>query len=319
MTLLVNVEKLSRHYDQHCAVNSISFTLAKGEVLGFLGPNGAGKTTTMQMLTGNLAPTSGNIEINGMSLQKAPILAKRNIGYLPDTPPLYKDLSVNEFLRYCAQLHDLPKKLIEQAMTKAKQRCGLEDVAERLIQNLSKGFQQRLGIAQAILHNPLVIILDEPTVGLDPLQIREIRSLIRELGKDHGIILSTHILSEVQESCTHVQIIHQGSLILKQSIAELNQQMHASTLLIRSRLPMDIAQLNSIPGVLEIDLISPQRIRLSYTQDDSSSIADQIAQTILDKGWGLLEITPLQPSLEDIFVQVTREPASVPQMSQSYS
>ena len=223
MANLIAVEHLYRYYGKHCAVNDVSFTLAKGEVLGFLGPNGAGKTTTMQMLCGNLAPSSGQIKINGFDLLDQPNKAKRSLGYLPDTPPLYKDLSVQEFLHYCAQLHGMAKNSIAYAINKAKERCGLADVSHRLIANLSKGFQQRVGIAQAILHNPEVIILDEPTVGLDPIQIREIRTLIRELGQDHGVILSTHILSEVQESCSHVQIIHQGQLILSESIAGLNQ------------------------------------------------------------------------------------------------
>ena len=186
MTQLISVEHLSRYYGKHCAVNDVSFTLAPGEVLGFLGPNGAGKTTTMQMLCGNLAPSSGQININGFDLQAQPKLAKRSLGYLPDTPPLYKELSVQEFLHYCAKLHGVAKQAIVPAINTVKERCGLTGVSERLIANLSKGFQQRVGIAQAILHNPDVIILDEPTVGLDPIQIREIRSLIRELGQDHG-------------------------------------------------------------------------------------------------------------------------------------
>jgi ABC-2 type transport system ATP-binding protein len=318
MSFLVTVQNLSRYYEQHCAVNNVSFSLAKGEVLGFLGPNGAGKTTTMQMLTGNLAPTSGAIEINGFDLRSKPLLAKSNLGYLPDVPPLYRELSVNEFLSYCALLHRIPKNQTEKAIKTAKQRCGLEGVGERLIQNLSKGFQQRLGIAQAILHNPPVIILDEPTVGLDPLQIREIRSLIRELGKDHGIILSTHILSEVQESCTHVQIIHQGSLILKKSIAELNQHMQSSTLSVSTRRPIDISKLNTISGIVEIDVKTPQQICIKHAkyqaQVDSQNtpvkvqpeIAEQVAEIIVNAGWGLVELTPIQHSLEDIFIDLTQ-------------
>lgn len=328
MSVLIGVENLSRYYAQHCAVNHVSFSLAKGEVLGFLGPNGAGKTTTMQMLAGNLAPSAGKIRINGIDLLRNPLQAKLNLGYLPDTPPLYKELSVKEFLSYCAKLHRVPKNQVEKAIKTAKQRCGLEAVAERLINNLSKGYQQRVGIAQAILHNPPVIILDEPTVGLDPIQIREIRSLIRELGRDHGIILSTHILSEVQESCTHVQIIQQGSLILKESIAELNRQMQSSSLQISTVRPMEIAKLSRIPGVSAIEMINPQRIRLRYfahkvsagpTNAEQGSalpdlkpvaIVEQIAETIVNAGWGLLELTPIQHSLEDIFIQSTQENSS---------
>ena len=221
MSLLIEAKQLYRYYGEHCAVDNVSFSLRKGQVLGFLGTNGAGKTTTMSMLCGNLAPSSGEISINGIDLLDNPVAAKQFIGYLPDQPPLYKDLTVTEFLRYVAQLHRVPSAEISNAVAVAQQRCGLVEVADRLCGNLSKGYQQRVGIAQAILHNPPVIVLDEPTVGLDPIQIKEIRSLIKELGVNHGVILSTHILSEVQETCTDVQIIHQGKLVLSQSMAEL--------------------------------------------------------------------------------------------------
>lgn len=221
MTTLIKAEQLTRYYGKHCAVNQLSFSLAKGQILGFLGANGAGKTTTLQMLCGNLAPTSGEIQVNGFDMLKQAKLAKRSLGYVPDTPPLYKELSVNEFLRYCAQLHGVPKADIPAAVKLAETRCGLTDVADRLIANLSKGYQQRIGIAQAIVHNPDVIILDEPTVGLDPLQIIEIRNLIRELGRNHGVIFSTHILSEVQELCTDVLIIRQGACVLNARIDAL--------------------------------------------------------------------------------------------------
>ncbi|MSP27005.1 MAG: ABC transporter ATP-binding protein [Methylococcales bacterium] len=221
MTTLINAKQLTRYYGKQCAVNNVSFELKKGQIIGFLGVNGAGKTTTLQMLCGNLAPSSGAIHINGFDMQTQAKLAKRSLGYVPDTPPLYKELSVNEFLRYCAQLHGVPKADITTAVTLAETRCGLTDVADRLIANLSKGYQQRIGIAQAIVHNPDVIILDEPTVGLDPLQIIEIRHLIRELGQEHGVIFSTHILSEVEELCTDVLIIRQGACVLSARIEEL--------------------------------------------------------------------------------------------------
>ena len=309
MTDLINAENLYRYYDQHCAVNAVSFSLAKGEVLGFLGQNGAGKTTTMQMLCGNLAPSAGSIRINGIDLLSNPKAAKVNLGYLPDTPPLYKDLTVNEFLLYCAQLHRIPNIQRTKALQTAKERCGLTDVAERLIGNLSKGYQQRVGIAQAILHNPAVIILDEPTVGLDPLQIREIRGLIRELGQDHGIILSTHILSEVQDSCTHVQIIQQGRLILKASINELNRQMNSTSLRIVTRLPVTVEQLTAIPGVLSIEVINPLEIRVQQDLSPlqtTSTVAEHLAETIVTAGWGLQTLTPIQHSLEDEFIRLTQ-------------
>jgi len=307
MTNLITVDHLCRYYGKVCAVNEVSFTLAKGQVLGFLGPNGAGKTTTMQMLSGNLAPSSGQITINGFDLLDQPNQAKRSLGYLPDTPPLYKELSVQEFLHYCAELQGIAKNAIAQAINNAQERCGLTAVSHRLIANLSKGFQQRVGIAMAILHNPDVIILDEPTVGLDPIQIREIRALIRELGQDHGIILSTHILSEVQESCSHVQIIHQGQLILSESIAGLNQTMNTGSLHVTTRLPADASLLLTIPGVSSIETLANNQLKIYYhvTNDPTR----HIAETIIANGWELQELTPVKKSMEDIFIALTQDNA----------
>ncbi|MDP1773124.1 MAG: ABC transporter ATP-binding protein [Methylobacter sp.] len=305
MTTLIEAEHLTRYYGKHCAVNDVSFTLAKGEVLGFLGANGAGKTTTMQMLCGNLAPSAGQIKINGFDLLDQPKAAKLSLGYLPDTPPLYKELTVQEFLLYCAGLHGIAKSAVAAAISRAQERCGLTDVADRLIANLSKGFQQRVGIAQAILHNPEVIVLDEPTVGLDPIQIREIRALIRELGQDHGVILSTHILTEVQESCSHVQIIDQGQLILNETIAGLNRQMDSGTLQVATRLTPDINSLLTIPGVSSIESISANRIKIHHSV--IANPTEQIAEQIIAAGWGLQELTPVTRSMEDIFISLTKE------------
>jgi len=304
MAILINAEHLSRYYGKHCAIRDVSFTLAQGEVLGFLGPNGAGKTTTMQILSGNLAPSSGYVEINGYDIQNQPIEAKHSLGYLPDTPPLYKDLSVQEFLCYCAQLHGIPKKTQASNVIKAQERCGLMSVSNRLIANLSKGYQQRIGIAQAIINNPDVIILDEPTVGLDPLQIKEIRDLIGELGRDHGIILSTHTLSEVQAVCTHVQIIHQGQLILKESISYLNQQMDTGSVLISTRLKPDLTVLSALAGVLSIETMPDQKIKVAYRLTDNPT--QRIIETIISFGWELQELTPLKRSMEDIFITLTQ-------------
>ena len=305
MSTLIEADHLYRYYGNHCAVDDVTFKLAKGEVLGFLGPNGAGKTTTMQMLCGNLAPSAGQIKINGFDLLDQPGYAKRSLGYLPDTPPLYKELSVQEFLRYCAQLHSIAPPAVVQAINQAKERCGLVEVSDRLITHLSKGYQQRVGIAQAILHNPEVIILDEPTVGLDPIQIREIRSLIRELGQDHGVILSTHILTEVQESCTHVQIIHQGRLILNETIAGLNRQMNTGTLQVSTRLAPDTNALLAITGVSAIETIGGNRFRIHHST--TCNPTEQLAEKIIAAGWGLQELTPIKRSMEDIFITLTQE------------
>ncbi|MGR9088296.1 MAG: ATP-binding cassette domain-containing protein [Gammaproteobacteria bacterium] len=305
MAKLIEAEHLYRYYDQHCAVHDVSFTLAKGEVLGFLGPNGAGKTTTMQMLSGLLAPSSGSIAINGFDLLDRPRAAKRYLGYLPDTPPLYKELTVQEFLYYCAELHGIPKNRIQPNIAGAKDRCGLSEVSNRLIGHLSKGFQQRVGIAQAILHTPDVVILDEPTVGLDPIQIREIRSLIRELGQDHGVILSTHILSEVQASCTHVQIIHQGRLVLNETIDGLNRRMNTGCLEITTRLRPEQNVLLGIPGILSVEILGDNKIRIHHST--ALDPAKQIAEILVTRGYGLEEMKPVKKSMEDIFIALTTE------------
>jgi len=302
-TVLIEANNLSRYYDGHCAVDNVSFSLAKGEVLGFLGPNGAGKTTTMQMLCGNLAPSAGEIHINGFDLLDQPKQAKQCLGYLPDTPPLYKELTVNEYLTYCGQLHGLSLKQTQQAIELTENRCGLTQVADRLITNLSKGFQQRVGIAQAIIHNPEIIILDEPTVGLDPIQIREIRALIKELGRDHGIILSTHILSEVQESCSHVQIIKQGKLIFKETIAGLNQRMNTGSLQVRTRSTINLNLFADVNNINTIESLANNTYLFKH--DINNNPTELIAEIIVGSNAGLLELTPIQQSMEEIFISLT--------------
>ena len=218
---LISVDQASRWFGARCAVDSISFNIGRGEILGFLGPNGAGKSTTMQMICGVLAASSGTITVSGHDIVEAPKQAKRCIGYLPERPPLYLDLTVNEYLEYCAGLRQVPAAGRREAIAGAQQRCGLEQAGNRLIGNLSQGFRQRVGIAQAVLHAPDIVILDEPTVGLDPNQIIGIRDLIRDLGREHSVILSTHILSEVQGLCDRVIIINHGSLVLDASMASI--------------------------------------------------------------------------------------------------
>ena len=218
----ITVDRVSRWYGTQCAVNNISFSTGRGEILGFLGPNGAGKSTTMQMICGVLAAGDGTITIAGNDIVEAPTLAKRHLGYLPERPPLYLDLTVDEYLLYCARLRRIDAAQLDAAISAIKQRCGLEDAGRRLIGNLSQGFRQRVGIAQATIHAPSFVILDEPTVGLDPNQIIEIRELIRELGQEHSVILSTHILPEVQGLCDRIIIINQGCIVLDSPVAEIN-------------------------------------------------------------------------------------------------
>lgn len=221
---VIEANGLRRNFGRHIVVYDVNLKLARGDILGFLGPNGAGKSTTMRMLTGNLAPSSGNIQICGIDLLKHPLEAKRHIGYLPEVPPLYKELTVDEYLRFAAQLHGLATASIEDTLDEVKQQCELSDVGKRLIGVLSKGYQQRVAIAQAIIYRPQLIILDEPTVGLDPNQIQKVHILIRELGKTCAIILSSHILSEVESTCNRVQIMHQGKLVLNDSLNNLKQK-----------------------------------------------------------------------------------------------
>jgi len=299
---LVHVEHLTRYYSLTCAVNDVSFDLAKGEVLGFLGPNGAGKSSTMQMITGNLAPGAGQISIAGIDLLDQPKRAKLEIGYLPEQPPVYRELTVDEYLHYCAKLNRIPRSHISRAVATAKDRCGLGDVGKRLIGNLSKGYQQRAGIAQAIIHSPAVVILDEPTVGLDPLQIREIRALICELGKEHGIILSTHILPEVQATCNRVQIINRGRLVFADTTAGLEQRMNATALIAGFHAEPDIAALQQLPGVDRVEPLADKQVRIHY---NDSNPAETLIEQSVTQHWRLHELTPERRTLEQIFIELT--------------
>ncbi|MFA5626308.1 MAG: ATP-binding cassette domain-containing protein [Thiohalomonadaceae bacterium] len=302
--VLIDVQQLTRFYGTHRAVHELSFQLHRGEVLGFLGPNGAGKSTTMQMISGNLAPTAGSVSINGVDLLDHPLQAKAALGYLPEQPPLYRELTVDEYLRYCARLNRIPAAQLPTAVATARERCGLADTGRRLIGNLSKGYQQRVGIAQAIIHQPAVVILDEPTVGLDPIQVREIRSLIRELSAEHSVILSSHILTEVQATCDRVLIIHQGEMVLSDSIDGLSRRMQQASLRVGLRFPPTPTELENIAGVKSVDDLTAGRFRLHHAPDENP--AEDVAKAAVQHGWGLLELTPEQASLEDIFVQLTR-------------
>lgn len=299
MAALIHIENLTRHYGDHCAVAGIGFDLQPGEVLGFLGPNGAGKSTTMQIISGVLAPSSGSVRLNGFDLRAQPMKAKSALGYLPEVPPLYPEMRVDEYLRYCARLHGINRSGLGQAVTRAKQRCGLERMGSRVIGHLSKGYQQRVGIAQAIIHEPRVIILDEPTSGLDPNQVREIRQLIRDLAETCGILLSTHILPEVQAVCDRVVILHQGRLVYSGPVSREQQNRLLVTLAPETD---DTGYLAGLPEVTGVEATGPHRYRLTL---GGAHRPGDIAEAIVRHGGRLCELRTDQDDLERIFSQVT--------------
>jgi ABC-2 type transport system ATP-binding protein len=285
-------------------VRDVSLELARGEVLGLLGPNGAGKTTTMQMVTGNLAPSAGEIRICGIDLLERPTEAKARIGYLPETPPLYRDMAVDEYLELAARLHRIPRGAARQAVSRAKQRCGLAEIGGRLIGTLSKGYQQRVGIAQAIVHEPDVVVLDEPTVGLDPNQIREIRALVRDLADGHSVILSTHILPEVETVCDRVQILNQGVVVYSDSIAALRRFRGGHALTVALERPPSAGVLEAVPGVQGVEQLSDTRFRLFH--DSETNPAETLVRRSVQDDWGLTELTPVETTLEEVFVNLTQ-------------
>jgi len=300
----ISARGLTRRFGAHTAVENVDLELKRGEVLGFLGPNGAGKTTTMQMLTGNLAPSEGEVSICGIDLLAHPVSAKEKIGYLPETPPLYRELNVDEFLELAVRLHRVPTAQRREAVARAKQRCGLTDVGRKLIGSLSKGYQQRVGIAQAIAHEPDVLILDEPTVGLDPNQIREIRALVRELGGSRSVILSTHILSEVEAICDRVQIMHHGRVVYSDSIAALKALQSGRTVVCGLERPPAEAELAALPGVIAVERVGDRLFRLQLASDGEPSA--QLVARAAERNWGLFQLAPAQTSLEDVFVNLTK-------------
>ncbi len=299
---LVSAQQLYRYYGHHCAVHDVGLQLRKGEVLGLLGPNGAGKSSTLQMLSGNLAPSAGRIMINGIDLLDEPRHAKQHVGYLPEQPPLYLDLTVNEFLRYSAQLHRIPQPAIKQAVEQASMRCGLGDVGRRLIGNLSKGYKQRVGIAQAIIHSPRVVILDEPTVGLDPIQIQEIRVLIRQLGEEHSVILSTHILPEVQAVCDRVLIMNKGRIVFDDSLDGFERRHGSASYIVEFKREASLGMLEALDHIDSVEIIGDRRYRLAYSNAEQAP--QVIVQAAVSNGWGLQELMPENTTLEQIFVEL---------------
>ena len=306
---MIEVSGVTKKYGERAAVDGVGFTVSRGEILGFLGPNGAGKTTTMRILTGYVPPTSGTARVAGFDVQENPIEAKRRIGYLPEHPPLYIEMLVRPFLRFVATIRDVPRKEINARVDRAIERCGLTAVADRLIGHLSKGYQQRVGLAQAILHDPDVLILDEPMVGLDPAQIIDIRQLIKSFAGAHTVILSTHILAEVTMTCNRVLIINEGKIAADETLEQLAARGERTRrVTLRLARPGDGVEgpLRAIPGVLSVSRDDGQEGAFVVETEGSRDLSEQIAHAVVTHGWGLLEMRPVTRSLEDIYIRITQ-------------
>lgn len=304
---MIEVQNLTKSYGGILAIQSLNFKVQKGEVVGFLGPNGAGKSTTMKIITGFMAPTSGQAVVGGYDVFENPIEVKKRIGYLPETPPVYGDMKVQEYLRYVAELKGLEKSKITRNVADAIEKTQLGSVQKRMIQNLSKGFRQRVGIAQALVSDPEVLILDEPTVGLDPKQVAEIRELIQELRGLHTIILSTHILPEVQATCERIIIINKGQIVAQDTLSNLSRMKSGSrTVNLKVRKASDeIAKsISNLPGIVKV-LPGPELNSWVIDTAENDEIVEQIASMVIQKGFGLQEISSAKADLEDIFLNLT--------------
>ena len=308
---MIEIKNLVKHYGDIKALNGISFTVKDNEILGFLGPNGAGKSTTMNIITGYLSSTSGSVKINGHDILTEPDLAKKDIGYLPEQPPLYLDMTVTEYLKFMCELKGVPKKEHKEHMEQIMKMVGINLVAGRLIGNLSKGYKQRVGIAQALVGDPPILILDEPTVGLDPNQIIGIRKLIKELSKNHSVIVSSHILSEIQEIADRVVIIHKGKIAAIDTIKDLAQRLSGSNKLrlsFKGPAKEAVARLKMIPGVKDVVVktaTSLSEVDIELVENATNEVRANITMTMAKSGWPVLEFRSLDPSLEEVFLSVT--------------
>ena len=308
---MIKIENLTKNYGSFKALDDISFEVKKGEILGLLGPNGAGKTTTLRILTGFFNPTLGKVTFDGLDIIEDSLQIKQKIGYLPENNPLYEELKVKEYLKYVAEIHNVSKGHLQEAVSKAIQICGLEEKQNQEISKLSKGFRQRVGLAQALIHNPDVLILDEPTEGLDPNQRIDIRTLIKKIGAEKTVILSSHVLSEVEATCDRVLIINQGKIVASGTPEELKAQAKSQTTIrLKAEAPQDqlISALSRLAGVREIIDLKKEnnQINLEIATDPTLDLRKDIIHLILNNGWELLEISSQEKSLEDIFVAVTK-------------
>jgi ABC-2 type transport system ATP-binding protein len=309
---VIEVQHLTKRYGPTTAVDDVSFRVERGEVLGFLGPNGAGKTTTMRVLTGYMPPSDGNAIVAGYDVMTHPIEAKRRTGYLPETPPLYPEMTVRDYLSFVARIKGVPRTERKSRVNAAMERTRIADMANRHCAKLSKGYRQRVGLAQAIMHNPDVLILDEPTAGLDPKQINETRQLIKDLGGDHTVILSTHILPEVSQTCHRVVIINKGRVVAVDTPENLTARLRGSETMF---VQVDAAgadvrtALQAVPGVTQVAASETRGTVTSFevNSETGRDVRRELASTIVRQGWGLLELRPLRMSLEEIFLHLTTE------------
>jgi ABC-2 type transport system ATP-binding protein len=303
---MIHVSHLTKMYGHRTAVNDINFEIGKGEIVGFLGPNGAGKSTTMKILTGLMPATEGKARVAGFDVFEHQMDVKRHTGYLPETPPVYPEMLVEDYLDFAARLHQIPKESVRKAVDAAIEKTGLGDVRRRLIGNLSKGYRQRVGLAQALSHNPKVLILDEPTVGLDPKQIIEIRELIKGLGGDHTVILSSHILPEVTATCQRIIVIAQGQIKADETIERLSTRLKKGLIYSMSVKKADASGVDAIRKVAGVRDVSVAGSKLVVEiNSGTEEIRDRIVETAVKTGMGVLEFSAERVSLEEIFLQLT--------------
>jgi ABC-2 type transport system ATP-binding protein len=317
---MIKVEGLSKRYARNVAVDNVSFEVGKGEIVGFLGPNGAGKTTTMRVLTCFLPPSSGTASVAGFDVLKDSMEVRRRIGYLPETPPLYPEMEVREYLEFVGRLKGLPSSDLARRVTEVSERCAVADVGTKLISKLSKGYRQRVGLAQAIIHNPDVLILDEPTAGLDPKQIIETRQLIKKLAGEHTIILSTHILPEVEQICEKVIIINKGKVVATDSVQSLTARLRGSEAVAveidgrGSQLDARAVQtrLEQVTGVSRVIYKETRDSRLHFEVESlqGKSVRADVARAVVESGWNLTELHAAGLSLEEVFLQLTSSDAA---------
>jgi len=303
---MIRVEGLVKEYGTFRALDHVSFHVTRGEIVGFLGPNGAGKTTTMRTITGYMPPTAGTVKVAGLDVVTDSLEVRRRVGYLPETVPLYREMRVNEYLSYAAALRGVEER--EGAVSRVVDACGLGDVRDRIIGRLSKGYRQRVGLAQALVHDPELLVLDEPTIGLDPRQIRLVRELIRDLAGDHTVLLSTHILPEVAELCQRVLIIDKGRIVAEDTPDRLQAGLQGGQIVrVQVARPGDglVVALRGVPGVETVRGLAPDRLELAFAPGVDGRAA--VAEALVRGGWGLLEMQSVSMSLEDVFVQLTTD------------